>query len=149
MKKQGIRELMVRGEKARKQIFFPLLSDLGLTPGQGQAKILYHLQQEDRITQKELADRCRIDAAAMSRNIDKLEGLGLLVRESNPDCRRSFSICLTEKGYKEAMEIRKVFEQFEEIVSEGISQADIDVFYRVMENMCVNMERYNDKGSEE
>ena len=149
MKKQSIRELMVRGEKARKQIFFPLLSDLGLTPGQGQAKILYHLQQEDRITQKELADRCRIDAAAMSRNIDKLEGLGLLVRESNPDCRRSFSICLTEKGYKEAMEIRKVFEQFEEIVSEGISQADIDVFYRVMENMCVNLERYNDRGSEE
>lgn len=149
MKKQSIRELMVRGEKARKQIFFPLLSDLGLTPGQGQAKILYHLQQEDRITQKELADRCRIDAAAMSRNIDKLEGLGLLVRESNPDCRRSFSICLTEKGYKEATEIRKVFEQFEEIVSEGISQADIDVFYRVMENMCFNMERYNDRGSEE
>jgi len=149
VKKQSIRELMVRGEKARKQIFFPLLSDLGLTPGQGQAKILYHLQQEDRITQKELADRCRIDAAAMSRNIDKLEGLGLLVRESNPDCRRSFSICLTEKGYKEATEIRKVFEQFEEIVSEGISQADIDVFYRVMENMCFNMERYNDRGSEE
>ena len=149
MKKQSIRELMVRGEKARKQIFFPLLSDLGLTPGQGQAKILYHLQQEDRITQKELADRCRIDAAAMSRNIDKLEGLGLLVRESNPDCRRSFSICLTEKGYKEATEIRKVFEQFEEIVSEGISQADIDVFYRVMENMCFNMERYNDRGCEE
>ena len=110
---------------------------------------MYHLQQEDRITQKELADRCRIDAAAMSRNIDKLEGLGLLVRESNPDCRRSFSICLTEKGYQEAMEIRKVFEQFEEIVSEGISQADIDVFYRVMENMCVNMERYNERGSEE
>ncbi len=47
------------------------------------------------------------------------------------------------------MEIRKVFEQFEEIVSEGISQADIDVFYRVMENMCVNLERYNDRGSEE
>jgi len=149
VKKQSIRELMVRGEKARKQIFFPLLSDLGLTPGQGQAKILYHLQQEDRINQKELADRCRIDAAAMSRNIDKLEVLGLLVRESNPDCRRSFSICLTEKGYKEAREIRKVFEQFEEIVSEGISQADIDVFYRVMENMCVNLERYNDRGSEE
>ena len=149
MKKQNIRELLVRGEKARKQIFFPLLSDLGLTPGQGQAKILYHLQQEDRITQKELADRCRIDAAAMSRNIDKLEGLGLLVRESNPDCRRSFSICLTEKGYKEAGEIRKVFEQFEGIVSEGISQADIDVFYRVMEHMCVNMERYSAEDSGE
>ena len=149
MKKQNIRELLVRGEKARKQIFFPLLSDLGLTPGQGQAKILYHLQQEDRITQKELADRCRIDAAAMSRNIDKLEGMGLLVRESNPDCRRSFSICLTEKGYKEAEEIRKVFEQFEEIVSEGISQADIDVFYRVMEHICVNMERYSGADSEE
>ncbi len=82
MKKQSIRELMVRGEKARKQIFFPLLSDLGLTPGQGQAKILYHLQQEDRITRK----NWQTDAESMQQqcpeNIDKLEGLGLLVRKA-------------------------------------------------------------------
>lgn len=143
MNKLTIREMLVRGEKARKQALFPLLSEMGLIPGQGQAKILYRLLLNDRVTQKDLADQCRIDTAAMSRNIDKLEGLGLLVRESNPDCRRSFLICLTKKGDAEAKQIKKVFEQFEDIVSEGIAPEEIEVFYRVMEHMCTNLERFN------
>ena len=129
MNKKNIRELLVRGEKARKQIFFPLLSELGLTPGQGQARILYQLLKEDHITQRELADRCRFDAAAMSRNIDKLEVLGFLVRDSNPECRRSFLICLTEKGNLEAKKIKKVFEQFEVIAGEGNEKAELELFY--------------------
>lgn len=145
MNQKNIRELLVRGEKARKQIFFPLLSELGLTPGQGQARILYELLKEDHITQRELADRCRFDAAAMSRNIDKLEGLGLLVRENNPECRRSFLICLTQKGNVEAEKIKKVFEQFERIAGEGIENKELELFCKVMEVICNNMERYNEE----
>lgn len=142
MPKKNIRELMVRGEKARKQIFSPLLSDFGLTPGQGQAHILYCLSQRDHITQKELADNCRFEAATMSRNLDKLEGMGLLTRENNPDCRRSFLICLTEKGLEEAKEIQKVFDQFEDIVCQGISEEEVGIFYRVLDKMCDTLEAY-------
>lgn len=145
MKKQNIRELMVRGEKARKQIFSPLLSGFGLTPGQGQARILHRLLLKDHVTQKELADSCRMEVATMSRNLDKLEGLGLLTRENNPDRRRSFLICLTEKGLTEAMEIKKVFEQFEEIVCEDISKDEVEVFCRILLKMCENLETYGGK----
>ncbi|MFR3730376.1 MarR family winged helix-turn-helix transcriptional regulator [Lacrimispora sp.] len=143
MKKQNIRELMVRGEKARKQIFSPLLSDFGLTPGQGQARILYYLLKKDHITQKELADICHMEVATMSRNLDKLEGLGLLTRQSNPDRRRSFLICLTEKGLAEAREIQKVFEQFEDIVCEDIPKEEVEIFCRVLLKMCENLEAYS------
>lgn len=145
MRNETIRELMVRGDRARKQIFSPLLSELGLTPGQGQARILYYLLLKDNITQKELADSCHFEATTMSRNLDKLEKLGLLSRQNNPDCRRSFLICLTEKGIAEATEIKKVFELFEGIVSDGISQEEIDVYLKVMTRMCVNLESYNKK----
>jgi MarR family transcriptional regulator for hemolysin len=145
METQNIRELMVRGEKARKQIFSPLLSGFGLTPGQGQARILYYLYIKDHITQKELADNCHIEVTTMSRNLDKLEGLGLLTRENNPDCRRSFLICLTEKGFAEAREIQKVFDQFEEIVCEDISKEEVEVFCRVLLKMCDNLETYGGK----
>lgn len=145
MRNESVRELMVRGEKARKQIFSPLLSELGLTPGQGQARILYYLLLKDNITQKELADNCRFEATTMSRNLDKLENLGLLTRQNNPDCRRSFLICLTDKGTAEAKEIKKVFELFEGIVSDGISPEEFDVYLKVMTRMCVNLESYNKK----
>lgn len=142
MKKQCIRELLVRQDKARKQIFSPLLSDFGLTPGQGLARILYYLSKEDHITQKELADNCHFETATMSRNLDKLEGMGLITRESNPDCRRSFLICLTKKGLDEAKEIKKVFDLFEEIVCEGIPEEEIEIFCRVLSRMCETLEAY-------
>lgn len=140
-----IRELMARGERARKQIFSPLLSEFGLTPGQGQARILYYLLLKDHVTQKELADNCHFEVTTMSRNLDKLEKLGLLIRQNNPDCRRSFLICLTDKGIAEAKEIKKVFEQFEQIVSDGITKQELEVFLKVMTRMCDNMESYNQK----
>lgn len=140
MRRHNVRELLVREEKARKQMIAPLLSNIGLTPGQGYARILYNLLQKDHVTQKELADRCRFDAATMSRNIDKLQDMGFLLRENNPDCRRSFLIRLTEKGLDEAGEIRKVFQQFEELICSGIPEDEIDIFCKVLRKMCDNLE---------
>ncbi|GLC79498.1 hypothetical protein LBYZC6_16120 [Lacrimispora brassicae] len=140
MKRHNVRELLVREEKARKQIISPLLSNIGLTPGQGHARILYNLLQKDHISQKELADRCCFDAATMSRNIDKLQDMGFLLRENNPDCRRSFLISLTEKGLAEAEETRKVFQQFEELICAGIPEDEIAVFCEVLSKMCDNLE---------
>ncbi|HBE86758.1 MAG TPA: MarR family transcriptional regulator [Lachnoclostridium sp.] len=142
MKQHNVRELLVREEKARKQIISPLLSNIGLTPGQGHARILYHLLQKDHITQKELADRCHFDTATMSRNIDKLQDMGFLLRENNPDCRRSVLISLTEKGVVEAEEVRKVFKQFEELICSDIPEDEIAVFCKVLMKMCDNLEAY-------
>ena len=149
MKRHDVRELLVREEKARKQMISPLLSNIGLTPGQGHARILYNLLQKDHITQKELADRCRFDAATMSRNIDKLQDMGFLLRENNPDCRRSFLISLTEKGLAEADETRKVFQQFEELICSGIPEDEIDIFCKVLIKMCDNLEAYKTPVSNE
>lgn len=138
--KQNIRELLIREEKARKQIITPFLSSLGLTPGQGQARILSHLLQQDHITQKKLADICKLDAATMSRNIDKLEKMGFLSREINPDCRRSFMICLTNKGRIEAVKIDHVFQQFDQMICEGIPEQDMKIFCTVLKKICDNLE---------
>lgn len=146
--KRKIRELLIREEKARKQITLPLLSEIGLTPGQGQARILYQLLEKDHVSQKELADKCHFDAPTMSRNIDKLEDMGLLIRENNPGCRRSFLICLTSKGQEKAKQIQIFFDQFDTFLCEGISNEQIEIFLTVLEKMCNNMENRNDKKGE-
>lgn len=140
MTQQNIRELFIREEKARRQIISPLLSGIGLTPGQGQARILHHLLEEDHITQKELADKCHFDAPTMSRNLDKLGNMGFLTRENNPDCRRSFLICLTPKGRIEAKEIRKAFDQFDALICQDISEEELAVFCKVLMKICDNLE---------
>jgi len=82
----------------------------------------------------------------MSRNIDKLEDMGFLLRENNPDCRRSFLIILTEKGIIEAEEIAKVFQRFEELVCNDIDEDEIKIFCKVLAKMCDNLESYKNPG---
>lgn len=145
MMKQTVRELLLREERARKQILSPFLSSLGLTPGQGQAGILFHLLQKDHITQRKLADICKLNAATMSRNLDKLESMGFLNRETNPDCRRSFLICLTEKGRAEASKIDTVFNQFDTIICSDISEDDMETFCRILLKICGNLEAHKNE----
>ena len=140
MRKQNVRELLVREEKARKQILSPIFSALGLAPGQGRARILAHLLQRDHITQKELADACKLDVTTMSRNLDKLETMGLLSREANPGCRRSFLICLTEKGRVEAGKIHNVLDQFDHMICKDISEDEITLFCNILNKLCTNLE---------
>ncbi|GAA4293235.1 hypothetical protein GCM10023142_29150 [Anaerocolumna aminovalerica] len=135
-----IRELLIRAERARKQLLSPVLSANGLTPGQGQAGILNTLLKEDRLNQKELSLRCHMDTTTMSRNIDNLEKLGLLKREMNPECRRSVIIRLTEKGREKAFNIHEMFIQFENILKKDISEEDMEFFQRILTKMCENLE---------
>ena len=96
MEKREIREAMVEMEIARKRILQPFFQDLGLSPGQ--PRILNRLYEKDHVTQRELADKCFMDVATMSRNLDRLEEAGYITREKHPECRRSFLIVLTQEG---------------------------------------------------
>ena len=98
IKRYKVRHLLIRAEKARGRLLQPLFHSIGLTFGQGHARILDSLLARDHVTQKELADICHMDVTTMSRSLDRLEESGYLVRERDPGCRRSFHICLTRCG---------------------------------------------------
>ena len=115
MEKREIREGLLHAERARKQLIRPKLQELGLTPGQGQVGILNRLLQRPNLSQRELADLCHLDVTTMSRSLDRLEEEGLLRREKNPDCRRSYQVCLTPAGEKKAREVQAVLRQMDEI----------------------------------
>ena len=66
IEKRDVREAMVEMETARRQILHPYFQDLGLSPGQ--PRILNKLYEKDHVTQRELADKCFMDVATMSRN---------------------------------------------------------------------------------
>ena len=90
IKRYKVRHLLIRAEKARGRLLQPLFHSIGLTFGQGHARILDSLLARDHVTQKELADICHMDVTTMSRSLDRLEESGYLVRERDPGCRRSF-----------------------------------------------------------
>lgn len=136
----NVRHLLIRCEKARKQLLHPYFNQIGLTLGQGHARILDALLAKDHVTQKELADACHMDVTTMSRSLDRLGEAGFLVRERDPGCRRSFLICLTEEGSREAGKVRQILEFADRQIWKGVTEEEMEQFCTCLEKISINME---------
>lgn len=140
MRKGEIREILHRLDMERKKILGPKLQALGLTVGEGQARTLRCLLEKGPMTQKELANLCMRDTATMSRNLDKLQKAGLLKRETNPGCRRSFLICLTEKGQEKAKQVQEIFRELDEQIWGEIPEEEMERLYEILLRVEKNLE---------
>jgi DNA-binding MarR family transcriptional regulator len=71
----------------------------GLNQG-GEYKVLLKLRQspEGRATPGEIAARLDLSTGAMTNRLDRLESAGLIVRERDPNDRRSILVSMTDKG---------------------------------------------------
>ncbi|PSU35896.1 MarR family winged helix-turn-helix transcriptional regulator [Photobacterium lutimaris] len=56
------------------------------------------LWEEEGVTQTEISQKSKVENSTTTRTIDKLEKLGLVERQNDPNSRRSFRIFLTNKG---------------------------------------------------
>ena len=141
MENPALRTLLFQMELSRRRLIQPWFSALGLTLGQGQPRILARLLQGDGLTQRELADACALDAATLSRTLDRLEEMGLIRREENPDSRRSYLVRLTAAGREKAAQVQEGFDRLEELLCQGFSQAELERRRRDLERVRANMDR--------
>ena len=117
-----VREMMFAIDQARRRLLQPRFTQLGLTLGQGQPRILNYLLKREDITQKELADACHLEVTTLSRTLDHMEKADLLTRRRPPDCRRSYRIVLTEKGRETAREVHEAFAYLDQTIWKGFTQ---------------------------
>lgn len=125
IQKQSLREILFQIELLKRRKVQRFLLDIGLTPGQGQARILVYLSSHSSVTQKEIADRCMLDVTTMSRVLNKLEEMGMISRQRDPGCRRAYQIGLTEAGRQKAEEVNRGFERLEEMLCRELSEEEI------------------------
>jgi DNA-binding MarR family transcriptional regulator len=85
-------------------------NELGITVEM--LEVLMVLARTNQINQKEIADRVRKNKANLTPIIHKLSLKELLLREEDPNDRRSNIITLTEKGQKLCRLYDKQFEEF-------------------------------------
>lgn len=69
-----------------------------------QAFALHELDTGKPLSQRELAERLRLEKSSVSRMAAEMERKGLLVRERDPDNRRQYRLRLTDRGH--AMHVR-------------------------------------------
>ena len=81
-----------------------------------------------------------MDVATVSRSLDKLEEAGWLVRQKDPDCRRSFLIVLKENGRQKAGEVHENFRRIDEQIWKDIDEKEMMDFLACAEKIIRNLE---------
>lgn len=95
-------------------------------------RILLALHECGQCSQKHLAERCRLDPASLTRQLQAMQKLGWIARAVDPSDNRLTNARLTPAGQAvvdEALPKRAAF--FDESLK-GLSAADIDTLNRVL-----------------
>lgn len=133
--KSEIREELFHIEMLKRKKVQKFLLQNGLTPGQGQARILICLARRERVTQRELADECLLDVTTMSRTIDRLEKQGLIARERDPSCRRAWMISLTEAGRGISDMVKEGFASLDDRLCSGLREEEQEILLELLKKV--------------
>jgi DNA-binding MarR family transcriptional regulator len=112
-------------------------------------RILLALHESSPCSQKHLAERCRLDPASLTRQLQAMQKLGWISRAVDAQDNRLTNASLTPAGHavvNDALPRRARF--FEESLK-GLSATDIDTLNRVLSMLEANFQRASgDKGSD-
>ncbi len=103
---------------------------------------LYYLGlNTNNMSQKNLANKMHIKESTVARLIDRMEREELVKRQSNENDRRVVNLVLTEKGHQFREELLPEGDKFNTIISQDITEEEMDLFCIVLEKMVKNIER--------
>jgi DNA-binding MarR family transcriptional regulator len=111
-----------------------------------QAAVLVRSCGEGHARPNGLARELGMDAAGMTRLIDRLEAKGLLTRTLDPGNRRSFVIEPTPEGRTVAPRIGPVFGRATRDLLAGFSRADVATLTELLESALLNLTEANQRG---
>ena len=93
---------------------------------------------EERYNQRSLATRLGIETPTMVHIVDRMESLGLVVREPDSRDRRQKFVAITEAGLKLAAEIEGEVLAVREEMLQGIPEAELKQALGVFERILAN-----------
>ena len=100
----------------------------------------YHNRDRD-IFQKDFEQEFNIRRTTASNILALIEKNGLIKREPVPYDARLKKITLTPKALDVQCVVDKAFEKLEDTIKEGITQEELEVFFRVIDKINSNLER--------
>jgi DNA-binding MarR family transcriptional regulator len=108
--------------------------------------ILSRLGREESLTQAALAQLLHVDAAAITRQVKQLQAEGLVTRWSAPEDNRYTVVALTQQGRAFVETQRSKRDEFERLVTAGLSAEEIDHMRRCLLHLRRNLEAATGEG---
>ncbi|QBD79679.1 MarR family transcriptional regulator [Ktedonosporobacter rubrisoli] len=130
---------LVRAQRAHQRQGLELLKRMGLYSGQ--EMLLLSLQREDGMTQSQLAALHHLDLSTITRVVKRMEGSGLVEQRTDVEDARIARVYLTEQGRKLCEPAWQVWLDLEKQLTQGMTEAEKVLFWRLLETAASNLER--------
>ena len=103
----------------------------------------YLVHNRDRdIFQKDIEQRFAVGRSTVTNLLQLMEKKGFVKRESVKQDARLKKVILTEKGIASQESFEDIVEHIEEELSEGISEEELHIFYKVLDRINQNVKKY-------
>jgi MarR family transcriptional regulator for hemolysin len=114
----------------------------GLKLTMPQFVLLFKISEEkEEVTLKDMAEKLGKDKSAILRMIDLLEKKELVRRAVDQNDRRKNQLLVTKKGERLIAEFREVELELNREFMEGLSDADMETFYKVANHIQIKSEQ--------
>lgn len=101
--------------------------------------LLYIYQNNEKLTQQDLADYFKVDKSFMVNMIDYLVKKGFVYRKTDLDDRRKHLIKLTKKAHQFLPEINDALVKTNKKALELVTNEQLEVFWKVIQQIEVNL----------
>ena len=105
----------------------------------GQAILLITLSKQDGLTHSEIAEKLEISPAAATKVIKRMEALNYLQRRSDPTDERISRVFLQEEGWAVIQQIRRAFEQIDQVLLSNLSKEEQDTLIKLLKQVYENL----------
>ena len=97
-----------------------------------QVMVLFFLKKNNGCSLTELSRGVMIENATVTGLVDRLEKSGCVERRNNPNDRRAYTVCLTEKGNLVANRSLPIIKRVNEEIKEGYLEEEVEAFKKVL-----------------
>lgn len=115
------------------------LTEIGLYVGQ--EMFLWHLWQQDGLTQSQMVERMCIQPPTVSKMLNRLEKAGLVQRRPDPEDSHISRVYLTEQGRNSQLAVCNIWTNLEQRITEGLSVEERIVLRRLLLHVHENLTR--------
>lgn len=134
--------LISRIKQMGTRIFDRMLAASGIDSFNGaQGRILYVLWQNDAISISSLSAQTSLANTTLTAMLDRMESMGLIVRQPDPKDRRNRLIALTDKARSLQDDYTKISQKMNEIYYDGFTEAEIMQFESYLQRILNNLEK--------
>lgn len=124
MVQQRLGYIIKRAQQALRSRMDTALDNVDLTTPQYAA--LSILEEEQKLSNAELARRCFLTPQTMHKIVTGMEEKGLVERKSDPTHGRKINTLLTSPGKKKLGEAHQIVKQIEQEMTAGLSADDVE-----------------------